>query len=72
VKFRGDHAYYVKGDKIVQVDTGEKQGFGLAGMQIIVNDSGYSRQIFYRATKRTAMKINKPPLTQEELKRIDC
>lgn len=72
VKFRGDHAYYVKGDRIVQVDTGEKQGFGVAGMQIIINDSGFPREIFYRATKKTANKINKPHLTKEELSKIDC
>lgn len=51
---------------------GEKEGFGPAGMQIIINDSGFSREIFYRATKKTAKKINKPPLSKEELKKIDC
>jgi hypothetical protein len=72
LKSRGDHNHYIKGDKIVQVDMGEKEGFGPAGMQIIINDSGFSREIFYRATKKTAKKINKPPLSKEELKKIDC
>jgi len=70
-KYRGDHQYYEKGDSVVQVDTGEKTGFGTPGMKIIICNSGYSREIFYRATKRTAKKINKKPLTKKELAKID-
>jgi len=51
---------------------GEKQGFASPGMQIIINNSGYSREIFYRATEKTASKIGMPALTKEELKKIDC
>ena len=38
-KSHGDHVYYEKGDRIVQVDMGEKQGFASPGMQIIINNS---------------------------------
>ena len=67
-KSQGDHNYYEKGGKIVQVDMGEKQGFATPGMQIIISNSGYSREVFYRATKRTAKKIGMPPLFKEELR----
>lgn len=70
-KSEGDHDYYEKPDKIVQVDMGEKEGFASPGMQIIINNSGYSREIFYRATKSTAKKIGMPPLSKEELRNID-
>jgi hypothetical protein len=42
-KSDGDHKYYEKGDHAVQVDMGEINGFGTAGMQIIIDKSGYSR-----------------------------
>lgn len=71
IKCQGDHYYYEKGDRIVQVDIGEKQGFASPGMQIIINNSGYSREIFYGATKKTAKKIGIPPLSKEKLKNID-
>jgi hypothetical protein len=70
-KSDGDHDYYEKGDRVVQVDMGEKQGFGTAGMQIIINNSKYSREIFYGATKKTAKKIGVRPLSKEELKNLD-
>ncbi|MFH0930372.1 MAG: hypothetical protein V1890_00330, partial [Candidatus Zixiibacteriota bacterium] len=37
----------------------------------IITQSGYSREIFYRATNKTANKIGKPPLTKEELRNLD-
>jgi len=70
-KSDGDHDYYEKGDNVVQVDMGEKTGFGTPGMQIIIDNSGYSREVFYRATKRTAKKINKPTLSKPELQTLD-
>jgi len=50
---------------------GEKSGFASPGMQIIIGNSGYSRKIFYRATKKTAKKIGMPFLTDEELKNLN-
>ncbi len=70
-KFVGDHKYYEKGDRIAQVDMGEKAGFGTPGMKIIINNTGYDAEVFYRATKKTAKKINKTPLTAEELSELD-
>lgn len=70
-KYRGDHAYWEKGDRIVQVDMGEKAGFGIPGMKIIIKSTGYDPEVFYRATKKSALKINKKPLTAEELSNLD-
>jgi hypothetical protein len=70
-KDEGDHKYFEKGGELVQVDMGEKQGFGTVGMQIIINNSGYSRDLFYRATKKTAKKIGMSPLSNEKLKTLD-
>lgn len=70
-KSQGDHNYYEKGNRIVQVDMGEKEGFATPGMQIIINNSGYTREVFYGATKKTAKKIGKHPLSKEELKNLD-
>jgi predicted RNA binding protein YcfA (HicA-like mRNA interferase family) len=70
-KSQGDHDYYEKGNRIVQVDMGEKQGFATPGMQIIINNSGYPREVFYGATKKTAKKIGIHPLSKEELKNLD-
>ncbi len=67
----GDHKYFEKGGAIVQVDMGEKQGFATPGMQIIIRNSGLSRDIFYRATKKTAKKIGMSLLSEEELKNLD-
>ena len=67
----GDHDYYEKGKYLVQIDTGEKHGFGTPGMKIIIDKTGYSAEIFYRATKETAKKINKKPLTKKELEELD-
>lgn len=70
-KSDGDHNFYQKGHRIVQVDMGETEGFRTPGMQIIINNSEYSREIFYRATKRTAKKIGMRPLSKQELKNLD-
>jgi predicted RNA binding protein YcfA (HicA-like mRNA interferase family) len=70
-KSQGDHDYYEKGERIVQVDMGEKGGFATPGMQIIINNTGYSREQFYGATKKTAKKIRAHPLSKEELKNLD-
>lgn len=69
-KDKGDHKFFEKGVHVVQVDMGEKQGFASPGMQIIMANSGYSREIFYRATKKTARKIGMSPLTEDELKNL--
>lgn len=50
---------------------GEKEGFGTPGMQIIIHNSKYSREVFYGATKKTAKKIGMRPLSKEELKNLD-
>ena len=71
IKSKGDHRYYEKGYRLVQVDMGEKQGFATPGMQIIINNSKYSREIFYRATKKTAKKIGMSVLPEEELRNLD-
>lgn len=70
-KSHGDHDYHEKGNRIVQVDMGEKEGFGTHGMQIIIHNSKYSREVFYGATKKTAKKIGMRPLSKEELKNLD-
>lgn len=70
-KSDGDHDYYEKGHRLVQVDMGEKHGFASPGMQIIINHSEYSREIFYRATKKTAKKIGMHILSEEELRNLD-
>jgi hypothetical protein len=71
VKFDGDHKNYEKGNYSVQVDMGEINGFGTAGMQIIINNCGYSREIFYRATKNTAKKIGMSPFSKDELRNVN-
>jgi len=50
---------------------GEKAGFGIPGMKIIIKSTGYDPEVFYRATKKSALKINKKPLTAEELSNLD-
>ena len=67
----GDHRHYEKGDRIVQVDMGEKKGFATPGMKLIINATRYDRVTFYRATKRTAKKINLNELTDAEKATLD-
>ena len=71
---KGDHKVWELGRYRPEVDQGKqaKGGFGPAGMKIIIFKAGLENdpESFYRANKRSAKKINEPPLTEEEVEKI--
>lgn len=68
---KGDHRYYVhtvKGKKrIMQIDMGNP-AYSDRWLKLVIDETGMTREDFYKSTTSTAKKINLKCASDEELK----